>query len=81
VSKKRRKNVIARFKEHSPNKFHGVPLVYFRVTCATFAAVEECSGVSQRMYTGFGWESLKERDRLLKDKCRWVDNIEMHFIN
>jgi len=62
----RRKNIIARFRVHSPNKFHGVSLAYVHVTCATCGINEEYNSVSEPMYTGVWWESLNERDLLVK---------------
>jgi len=66
LCQKRRKNIITRFREHSPNKFHGVSLVYIHVTFATCPILEEYNSVTEYMYTGFWWESLGERDRLVK---------------
>jgi hypothetical protein len=46
--------------------------------------MEEYNSVTEYMYTGFWWESLKKRDRLVKkevDGERGGDNIKTHFIN
>lgn len=63
MCQKRRKNVITRFKEHSPNKFHGVSLEYIHETCAN-TIMEEYNSVLKQMHTEFWWESLTGRDRL-----------------
>jgi hypothetical protein len=66
LCRKRRKNIITRFREHSTNKFHGESLVYVHVTCSTCAILEEHNSFTQHMYTVLWWESLKERDSLVK---------------
>jgi hypothetical protein len=78
---KRRKNIITRFKEHSPNKYHGLSLVYIHITCTT-SIMEEYNSVSKHTYVYRVLVGKPEGKRPLgKDKSRWLDNIEMHFIN
>lgn len=77
---KRRKNIISRFEKRSPNKFHGLSLVYIHERFA-ISLMEKYNSVSKQMHKDFSVRKPDGKELPSRHTCRWEDNIKTHLIS